>query len=192
MNYNVILFLFSKANFTEEEGISITLAELQELNGRAETDSLFVGLLATRLIGAEKLVKMSVTGQASHRFAKLKNPDGTPMYPAAEGMDAKLVEFICSKLRYLLCINTISILYFFLFLDKVAERTAMRIGPENVATIRKRSELVLIKKFIGQKIANLKKAVNIRKARTGQDLLDASNIRLWAMQPHAIAITYNS
>lgn len=58
---------------------------------------MFVGLLSTFLIGAEKLSKMSVTGQASHRFSKLKNLDGTPKYPPTEGVDPKMIEFICSK-----------------------------------------------------------------------------------------------
>ncbi|XP_062554774.1 uncharacterized protein LOC134219894 isoform X1 [Armigeres subalbatus] len=86
-----------QAQFTEENGIPITVNELDEINNRADTDSFFVALLVTRLVGSEKLIKMSATGQASHRFSKLKNMDGTPMYPAQERIDPKLVEFICSK-----------------------------------------------------------------------------------------------
>lgn len=145
--------MIKTAHFTEEEGIPVTVADLEELNSRADTDSLFVGLLATRAIGAEKLAKMSVTGQACHRFSKAKYPDGTPRYPAAEGIDPKIIEFLCNK---------------------VAERTAIKIGPENLATIRKRSELAVVKKYVGQKIANLKKAAEVRNARTQ----DSGNIRL--------------
>ncbi|XP_065094082.1 uncharacterized protein LOC135714627 [Ochlerotatus camptorhynchus] len=85
-----------QAKFTEEEGILITVAKLAELNERAESDSMFVGLLSTRLIGTERLETVSVMGQASHRFAKLKKPDGTPQYPATEKIGSGILEFICS------------------------------------------------------------------------------------------------
>lgn len=49
------------------------------------------------LVGADKLRTMSVTGQASHRFAKLKRADGTPLYPPTEKTNPKILEFICSK-----------------------------------------------------------------------------------------------
>lgn len=148
-----------QACFTEEDGIAVTVQDLEELNDRATSDSMFVGLLATRLVGAERLRQMSVTGQASHRYAKLMKPDGTPLYPTPEKMDPQILEFICNK---------------------VAERTAMRIGPQNVITIRKRSESKAVKRFIAQKIANLKKAAVVRQNRMNDCQLTPSteNVRV--------------
>lgn len=53
----------------------------------------------------------------------------------------------------------------FLFLDKVAERVAQQVGTAKVKLIRKLSESVVVKKYIAQKISNLKKAAVTRHAR---------------------------
>nr|XP_029733004.1 uncharacterized protein LOC109427596 isoform X1 [Aedes albopictus] len=135
-----------QTRFTVDDDINITVEELDEFNARADTDSMFVGLLATRLVGSDALAKMSVTGQVSHRFGKLKNPDGTPKYPAAERLDPLILEFIGNK---------------------VAERTAIKVGCQNIPTIRKRSDIALVKRYIAQKIANLRKAAQVRNARAG-------------------------
>ncbi|XP_062538845.1 uncharacterized protein LOC134207142 [Armigeres subalbatus] len=132
-----------QAKFTEDDGIAMTVHEIEELNGRSTSDSMFVGLLATHLVGADKLKNMSVTGQPCHRYAKLKKPDGSPLYPAAEKLDPQILDFICNK---------------------VAERVALTVGPTKVKLIRKQSEMVVIKRYIAQKIANLKKAAITRKA----------------------------
>lgn len=131
--------------FTTEEDIPITVEELETMNERSSSDSVFVGMLITRLIDPNELMNMSVTGHASHRFAKLKKPDGSPLYPPTEKIDPRIFDFVCNK---------------------VAERTAMRIGPEDIHTIRKNSEERIIKRFIAQKIGNLKKAGIVRRSRT--------------------------
>ncbi|XP_065075904.1 uncharacterized protein LOC135699554 [Ochlerotatus camptorhynchus] len=123
--------------FTAEEDIMISVRELEEINERSSSDSVFVGILITRLVDPENLKNMSVTGHASPRFAKLKKPDGSPLYPPTEKIDPRIFDFICNK---------------------VAERTAMRIGPDDIHTIRKNSDERIIKRFIAQKISNLKKA----------------------------------
>ncbi|XP_055611264.1 uncharacterized protein LOC129757905 [Uranotaenia lowii] len=106
---------FTEASFSEQEGIPMTVADLDELNGRATTDSMFAGLLAVRLVGADNLIKMSVTGQACHRYANMKKEDGTRLYPTPKKLDPNVLQFICNK---------------------IAERTAIRVGLQNVLTIR--------------------------------------------------------
>nr|XP_029729707.1 uncharacterized protein LOC109425372 [Aedes albopictus] len=134
--------------FTAEEDIPITVQELERLNERSSSDSVFVGMLITRLIDPNELVNMSVTGQQSHRFRKLKKPDGSPLYPPTERIDPRILDFVCNK---------------------VAERTAMRIGPDDIHTIRKNSEERTIKRFIAQKIGNLKKADIVKRSRAEGD-----------------------
>lgn len=51
-------------------------------------------------------------------------------------------------------------MYFFLA-DKVAERTALRVGSENILTIRKMSQEKTIKLYLAQKISNLKKSAKV-------------------------------
>ncbi|XP_055586714.1 uncharacterized protein LOC129739328 isoform X2 [Uranotaenia lowii] len=41
--------------------------------------------------------------------------------------------------------------------DKVAERTAMQVGSYNILKIRKASQMATIKKYIANKISNLRK-----------------------------------
>ncbi|XP_058829333.1 uncharacterized protein LOC131688813 [Topomyia yanbarensis] len=125
-----------QAKFTRVDNFKITVKELEEYNQRANTDSMFVGTLALHLIGPEKLKSMSVTGQASHRFAGYKKADGTLQYPATEKIEPTIFQFIC---------------------DKLAERVAIRVGPDNVTKIRTLADEKLVKRYIAQKISNLRK-----------------------------------
>lgn len=137
------------------------------MNDRSSSDSVFVGMLITRLIDPNELMNMSVTGHASHRFAKLKKPDGSPLYPPTEKIDPRIFDFVCSEYCLFFTLNKAeqALLFFVSVSDKVAERTAMRIGPEDIHTIRKNSEERIIKRFIAQKIGNLKKAGIVRRSR---------------------------
>ncbi|XP_058838741.1 uncharacterized protein LOC131694233 [Topomyia yanbarensis] len=85
------------ARFTVTPEFNITIQQLEEINGRCQTDSMFVGLLCIQLIGVERLKGMSVTGQPSHRFINAKNDNGSPIYKATEKIDPSVVEFICGK-----------------------------------------------------------------------------------------------
>lgn len=137
----------------------MSVRELEEINERSSSDSVFVGILITRLVDPDNLKNMSVTGHASPRFAKLKKPDGSPLYPPTEKIDPRIFDFICSEYLYYSVHQLFKITEIeFIHADKVAERTAMRIGPEDIHTIRKNSDERIIKRFIAQKISNLKKA----------------------------------
>lgn len=136
------------ARFTTVEDIPITRQELEAINDRSSSDSMFVGMLITRLVAPNELINMSCTGHASLRFARLKKPDGSPMYPPTEKIDPRIFDFVCNK---------------------VAERTAMRIGLDDIHTIRKNSDERIIKRYIAQKIGNLKKADIAKRNRAEGD-----------------------
>ncbi|XP_055608327.1 uncharacterized protein LOC129755730 [Uranotaenia lowii] len=127
----------SQVQFTEHDSFQISSSEIEEYNQRAATDSIFASYIAIHLLSAERLKKMSVSGLPSHRFLNVKNADGSLKYPASEKIEPKLLEFIC---------------------DKVAERTALRVGSHNVLQIRKSSQITKIKKYIANKISNLRRA----------------------------------
>ncbi|XP_038105470.1 circumsporozoite protein [Culex quinquefasciatus] len=88
---------FARIKFTEVEDFSITSADLDQLSGRASSDGMFVGLLLMAILGPDRLKKMSATGQASRRFAKKLNADGTPAYPEMEAVDKTLMSFYVIK-----------------------------------------------------------------------------------------------
>ncbi|XP_055604491.1 uncharacterized protein LOC129752747 [Uranotaenia lowii] len=123
--------------FTQHEEIPITVSQLVEYNEWASSDSMFAGTLALHLIGAEKLKTLSVTGAASHRYVKHKNPDGSLVHPASEKMDPLILNFIC---------------------EKVFERVAMRVGPENIAKVRNLANEKRIHRYLAEKISNLRKS----------------------------------
>nr|XP_029729010.1 uncharacterized protein LOC109430621 [Aedes albopictus]XP_029729053.1 uncharacterized protein LOC109430621 [Aedes albopictus] len=125
------------ARFTTNPEFNVTVEQLREINERCATDSMFVGMLCIQLLGVDHLKRMSVTGQPSHRFINAKAADGSPICKTTEKMHPTVVNFIC---------------------DKVAERTAIRVGAENVATIRKHSDIKAVNRFIATKISNLRKA----------------------------------
>uniref|UniRef100_A0A8D8CXJ3 (northern house mosquito) hypothetical protein n=1 Tax=Culex pipiens TaxID=7175 RepID=A0A8D8CXJ3_CULPI len=132
----------SVLEFTESEDVRITTEEMEQLSSRSSSDSMFVGLLLTKIIGPERLITMSATGQPSRRFAKLTHEDGSLMYPPKEAVDQYIIDFLC---------------------DKVAQRNQKLYGVRNVGKIRHTSSEQLIKAYITNKIGNLKKANSSRR-----------------------------
>lgn len=75
----------------------MTVAELDAISLTADTTAKFVGLLVIKLVGVERLCKMSVTGKPCQRFRNVRNPDGTPTHPAQQKLDPKIFSFVCGK-----------------------------------------------------------------------------------------------
>ncbi|EDS31842.1 conserved hypothetical protein [Culex quinquefasciatus] len=150
--------------FTEVEDFSITSADLDQLSGRASSDGMFVGLLLMAILGPDRLKKMSATGQASRRFAKKLNADGTPAYPEMEAVDKTLMSFF-------MCILN-SNHFVFCFADKVAERNQMRLGPSKIASIRAACTEKKIRGYVTRKLSNHKRPAPQRRQQNEQKLAD--------------------
>ncbi|XP_062703676.1 uncharacterized protein LOC109418685 [Aedes albopictus] len=125
----------AKVTFTTDSEIDISFQQIEEVNAASNSDIQFGQNLALFFYGANTLREMSVKGVATHRFKNAK---------ARPGISPKKLTFIH---------------------EKVQQRVAARVGANNLATINALANSTLINKGIGEKIANLNKAVRLSAAR---------------------------
>ncbi|XP_062537247.1 uncharacterized protein LOC134205722 [Armigeres subalbatus] len=115
-----------KAKFIGDDGIAMTVHEIEELNGRSTSDSMFVGLLATHLVGADKFKRHECHWSTLSSLCKTeKNQMDLRCIQQPGKLDPHILDFI---------------------FNKVAERVALTVGPTKVKLIRKQSEMVVIKR----------------------------------------------